>query len=120
MAVPENAHLNLIHVDDAVAAVLAAEARAIPPDVYNIADGQPCRRRDFYRHLAALLKMPEPQFVEPSAEEALSQRAGIDKQVSNARMLSQLRVRLQYPSYREGLAAIAAEMGTAGPQGHKS
>lgn len=112
MAVPHEAHLNLIHVDDAAAAIVAAEVRAVPPAVYNIADGHPCLRRDFYRHLAALLNRPEPQFIEPDSGEALSQRAGENKQVSNARMLAELGVRLRYPSYREGLAAIVAgEMG---------
>lgn len=109
MAVPQDAHLNLIHVDDAAAAVVAAETRAVPPAVYNIADGHPCLRRDFYRHLAALWNRPEPQFFDPSSDAAPSQRAGEDKQVSNARMLGQLGVHLRYPSYREGLAAIVAE-----------
>ncbi|NLY02970.1 MAG: SDR family oxidoreductase [Rhodopirellula sp.] len=108
--VPEGAHLNLIHVDDAVAAILAAESRADPPAVYNICDGQPCSRRVFYRCLAGLLGQPEPQFVELSREEAASQRAGADKQVLNARMVADLGISLGYPSFREGLAAIVASI----------
>ncbi|NUQ62267.1 MAG: SDR family oxidoreductase [Pirellulales bacterium] len=110
LPISERAHLNLVHVDDAVAAVLAAESRGDLPALYNISDGHPCGRRDFYRRLAELLGLGEPQFVEPLAEEAVSERAG-DKRVSNARMLSELHFALRYPSYREGLAAIVAAMG---------
>lgn len=108
LSIPENAQLNLIHVDDAVAAILAAESRAISPAIYNISDGNPCVRRDFYKYLAGLLRLPEAEFVDPSPEEAASQRVSVNKRVINTRMLAELGVSLGYPSFREGLAASVA------------
>ncbi len=106
LSIPRNACLNLIHVDDAATAVLSAESRGCPGAVYNVSDGHPCGRRDFYRYLARRLQLPEPEFVEPSADEAARQRAGVDKRVSNARMLAEFGIELRYPSFREGLSAV--------------
>ena len=41
-------HVNLIHVEDAAAAVLAAEAHAQPPRTYLVSDGHPVERRDIW------------------------------------------------------------------------
>ena len=104
--VAADAALNLIHVDDAAEVVLAAERRGRPPRTYLVSDGHPTDRLTFYRHLAALLGAAEPRFVLVAADQL---RRGGDKRVSNARMAAELGVTLQYPSFREGLAAIAAE-----------
>ncbi len=100
--------MNLIHVDDAAAVVLAAEEKAQPPRTYCVCDGHPVGRRALYEQLAELLKLPRPEFVEPSPDVEGASRAGADKRVKNARMLAELEVELEYPSYREGLAAIVA------------
>jgi nucleoside-diphosphate-sugar epimerase len=95
--------LNLIHVDDGAAAVLAAEARAQPGRVYNVCDDQPVRRRDFYTRLAELLGAPEPRFVlpEPGAPPPPHERA--NRRVLNRRLRTDLGLALRYPSYVEGL-----------------
>ncbi len=111
VAVPQRGHLNLIHVEDAAAVVVAAASRAQPPRTYVVSDGCPTRRRTFYEHLADLLEAPRPQFVEPPPDAANALRAASDKRASNARMLAELGVVLAYPSYREGLAAVAAAEG---------
>ncbi|MGA2033393.1 MAG: NAD-dependent epimerase/dehydratase family protein [Thermoguttaceae bacterium] len=103
LAVSPNSQANLIHVDDAAAVVLAAEMRAQPPCTYLVSDGHPVDRRTFCRYLAELLGAPPPQFCEPAPEAADRHRS--EKRVSSARMSAQLGVALQYPSYREGLAA---------------
>ena len=100
--------LNLIHVDDAAAVVLAAEAQARPPRTYVVSDGHPTQRRQFYEHLARLLDRPAPQFVEPPADAPSALRAAASKRASNSRMCNELGVVLAHPSYREGLAAIVA------------
>jgi nucleoside-diphosphate-sugar epimerase len=107
LALPSGGSVNLVHVDDVVSAVLAAEARAEPPRIYNVSDGHPVGRRELYRFLADLLGLPEPRFVEPPPED-VSPRWAEEKWVSNARMRSELGVSLAYPSYCEGLSAIAA------------
>lgn len=101
----DSGHLNLIHVDDAAAVVVAAEGRAAPPRIYNVADGHPTRKKDFYRLLAELTGSPPPQFAAPAAD-ATPTRGGADKQVNNRQMLNELGITLQYPTYREGLAAV--------------
>jgi nucleoside-diphosphate-sugar epimerase len=108
MAVPAGAYVNLVHVDNAAAVVLAAEAHAVPPCTYVVSDGHPVPRREFYRYLAALLGAPEPQFVEPATEDC--SRGHGSKRVDNRRMLRDLKVELAYPTYREGLvASVSAE-----------
>lgn len=99
-------NLNLIHVDDAVQAILAAAVQARSPRIYNVSDGNPAPRRSYYEELARLLAAPAFRFSDAEGESSERSRGGADKRVSNARMLSELGVTLRYPSFREGLAAI--------------
>jgi nucleoside-diphosphate-sugar epimerase len=108
LPVPVDGYLNLIHVDDAVSAVLAAEERGKPPRTYIVSDGQPVIRREYYEELARLLSGPPPRFETPPENSAALERSRADKRVSNARLMGELGLRLAYPSYREGLAAIVA------------
>jgi nucleoside-diphosphate-sugar epimerase len=98
--------LNLIHVDDAARVILTAEKLASPPIIYNVADGNPAPRRAYYEELARLIDAPQPKFNSPGETTSERVRGTTDKRVSNARMLADLQVQLQYPSFREGLAAI--------------
>jgi nucleoside-diphosphate-sugar epimerase len=91
--------LNLIHVDDGVAAVVAAEQRGRPGAVYNVGDGHPVRRGEFFARLAELLAAPPPRFVPPAAAERAHRR------VANRLLREELGVALRYPSYEEGLRA---------------
>jgi nucleoside-diphosphate-sugar epimerase len=109
IAVPIEGFLNLIHVDDAASAVLAAATvDAELPRTYLISDGRPVRRGEYYAELARLLRAPAPRFAEPPASDPRATRAAADKRIDNSRMLAELRVSLVYPSYGEGLAAIVA------------
>jgi nucleoside-diphosphate-sugar epimerase len=110
LEVAASGFLNLIHVDDAAQVVLAAENRAAAPRCYLVADGNPVQRREFYVEAARLLSLPEPCFREPGADAAERRRAITSKRARNARMIGELGVRLRYPSYREGLLSVAAEM----------
>ena len=58
--------LNLVHVEDGVRAVLAAETHATPGHIYNVADGSPVRRRDFYTEAARQLDAPAATFTPPA------------------------------------------------------
>ena len=102
-------HVNLIHVEDAAAAVLAAEAYAHPPRTYLISDGHPVDRREYLAELARQFGLPPPSFRDPLPGEAIGRRGG-DKRVSNARMRAELNVKLAYPTYREGLAAAVKSL----------
>lgn len=91
--------LNLIHVADGVRAVLAAEANARPGSTFNIADGTPVTRCDFYTTLAELLHAP-PAAFRPAEVVAVEANRRID--ASRAR--AELGFVPVYPTWREGLA----------------
>ncbi len=102
--------LNLIHVDDAAQAVIRAAAAQLQlPRLFLIADGHPVRRRAFYEELACLFQTPEPVFGTSLEEMGERSGSGGHKRVSNTRMLAELGIVLSYPSYREGLAAVACD-----------
>jgi nucleoside-diphosphate-sugar epimerase len=108
IAAPEQGYLNLIHVEDAAAIVLAAEARAPAPSLYNVTDGHPVLRGDYFREAARVMGAPPPRFAPPPENDPRAQRATSDKRVSNRSLLEQLQPAFHYPSFHEGLAAIAA------------
>jgi nucleoside-diphosphate-sugar epimerase len=97
--------LNLIHVEDLAAAVLAAEARGQPGAVYNICDDRPVHRGEFYARLAELVGAPPPHFISPGPGDPLPRRMLANRRISNRRMHQELQVVLRYPSYAEGLPA---------------
>lgn len=97
--------LNLIHVEDGATAVLAAEERGKPGAIYNVSDGCPVRRRDFYTCLAALLGVPEPRFVPLAPGEPSPPHERGNRRIVNRRMREELGVRPCYSDYREGLPA---------------
>jgi nucleoside-diphosphate-sugar epimerase len=107
--VAAEAIVNLIHVDDAVATILAAEQRAQPPATYVVSDGHPLPRREFYRYLSELLHLPPPTFLDVKTDQGRSLRGFGNKRVRNERMLEELGIQLAYPSYHEGLEAIVRE-----------
>jgi nucleoside-diphosphate-sugar epimerase len=80
------AWLNLIHVDDAVAAVLACEQRGRPGQTYLISDGRPQTRGEYYERLARHIGVPPPQFAERASAD------GLGKRCDNRRMLAELGV----------------------------
>ena len=108
IAARPDAYLNLIHVDDATSAVIAAaDAETLGPR-YLVADSHPVIRREYYRELARLWGQGEPQFAEVVEGTVPTGRGATNKRVSNRRLLGELKLNLKYPSYREGLAAILA------------
>ncbi len=110
IAVADQGLLNLIHVDDAVQAVLAAEARGQLGQLYLVSDGTPVRRADYYAEVARLVGGPPPRMIPPEPGAPVAERASSSKAVRNTRLIEDLQVTLRYPSYREGLpAALQAE-----------
>jgi nucleoside-diphosphate-sugar epimerase len=108
---PSRGHLNLIHVDDAAAVVVAVAAAEFEhaqsgPRIYCVSDGQPVERGDYYREVARLIGVAEPGFTAPDPHSPRAARAASDRRVSNRRMLAELRAQLAYPNYKLGLKAI--------------
>jgi nucleoside-diphosphate-sugar epimerase len=97
--------LNLIHVVDGVQAVYGAFAHGKLGGIYNVADGHPCRRREFYGTLANLLGAPEPHFVPRAPGQPPPRHDRTNRQISNKRMVQELKVLLGYPDFSVGLTA---------------
>lgn len=95
------AWLNLIHVDDAVAAVLACEQRGQPGETYLITDDQPIRREEYYSQLARLVAAPPPVFADDQPAKRGS--GGLNKRCSNKKARAELSLALAYPSITAGL-----------------
>lgn len=100
---------NRIHVADIANAVLCAIDKPRAGGVYNVTDDEPAPPQDVVAFAAELLELPMPPDLDfatadlsPMARSFYSE----SKRVSNARMKSELGVKLKYPTYRTGLQAI--------------
>ena len=103
---------NRIHVADIAAALEASLDRPNPGAVYNVTDDEPAPPQVVTEHAARLAGLPVPPEID-FATASLSPMArsfyGENKRVRNRRLREELGVALAYPTYREGLAALAAE-----------
>ncbi len=101
---------NRIHVDDIAAVLERAMAGKGRQTVYNLADDEPAPPQDVIALAAELLERPVPPGI-PFDEADLSPMAKSFyselKRVRNDRIKEDLGIALRYPTYREGLAAIA-------------
>ncbi len=101
-----------IHVEDIAQVLEASIARPNPGAVYNLCDDDPAPPEDVLSEAARLLGLPEPPAV-PYDPATLSPMAASfyaeSKRVRNDRIKTELGVRLRYPDYRAGLAALLAE-----------
>ena len=102
-------YLNLIHVEDAVSAVIASWSRP-KHGLYVVSDDQPIVRGEFYRQIARHYGVPSPSFIEPSPDSSVRFRSESNKRIWNRRMKRDLVAKLQFPTYREGLADALADV----------
>jgi len=100
-----------IHVEDLASVLVASMTQPRPGAVYNVCDDDPAPPEAVVTYAAALIGVPAPPLV-PLAAAGLSPMARSfyddNKRVANALIKSELGVRLRYPDYRAGLAAILA------------
>ena len=98
-----------IHVEDLAAVLRASMDRPRAGAVYNVCDDEAAAPGDVVAFACALLGVAPPAPV-PFAAAALSPMArsfyADNKRVRNRRIKDELGVRLRYPTYREGLAAL--------------
>ncbi len=104
---------NRIHVDD-IAAVLAASLdRPRGGAIYNVADDAPAPPQDVVSYAAELAGVPPPPEVPFAAAELTPMGRsfyGENKRAAARLIREELGVTLKYPTYREGLAALAADL----------
>jgi nucleoside-diphosphate-sugar epimerase len=97
-----------IHVDD-IAATLEAAIDRPAPGAYNVCDDDPAPPQDVIAHAAHLLGLPAPPEIPFDAAEMTPMARSFyaeSKRVANDRIKDRLGVRLRYPDYRAGLAAL--------------
>ncbi|MEO1734209.1 MAG: SDR family oxidoreductase [Pseudomonadota bacterium] len=98
-----------IHVDDIAQVVLASIDRPNPGAVYNVCDDEAAPPQDVIAYAAELLNLPIPPAVDFETAEMTPMARSFyaeSKRVKNDRIKNELGVKLLYPDYRAGLAAI--------------
>ena len=98
-----------IHVEDIAQVLLASIRHPDPGAIYNVCDDEPAPPQEIIAHAARLLNLPlPPEEAFDSAKMTAMARSfyAESRRVRNRRIKEDLGVRLLYPGYREGLAAI--------------
>jgi nucleoside-diphosphate-sugar epimerase len=101
--------ISRIHVDDVARVVFAAAERATNKSTYMVADDEPTTQRDYAAWLCERMQIampPSRALYEPGAPRT----AHRNRKVRNAKMKRELGIELRYPTFREGEAAIEAEL----------
>jgi nucleoside-diphosphate-sugar epimerase len=101
-----------IHVEDIGQVLDASIHRPDPGAVYNVCDDDPSPPQDVLAHAAELLGLPIPPEVDIDKADMTPMARSFyaeSKRVRNDRMKRDLGIRLLYPTYRDGLAALLAE-----------
>jgi nucleoside-diphosphate-sugar epimerase len=123
-----------IHVDDIVDALVAAMFSTKARGIYNLADDLPASRADVFDHARALILKGTAGFSSLKRLQGLEQGVNTpmvlgmkrseqtsfppsrrdlertSKRVCNKRLKTELLPSLRFPTYHDGLAAIAAEL----------
>ena len=95
-------YINLIHVDDAAAAVCEIARQKISAETFLVSDGNPPQRSDFYEYIAGRLGVG-PILWPGSLETGSLQRSGASKRISNRGLLERTGINLAYPNFRLGI-----------------
>jgi nucleoside-diphosphate-sugar epimerase len=101
--------ISRIYVDDVVRVIAAVEAKAATKSLYLVADDEPTTQRDYATWLCERLGVPLPgsrAMLEPGAPRV----AHRNRKIRNAKLKRELELDLSYPTFREGEAAIEAEL----------
>jgi len=102
---------NRIHADDLAQICLAAADRGKAGEIYNVADNNSCTMSEYFIKVATAFNMPKPKEISwQEAEQQLT--PGMlsylkeSRRIDNIKMLTELRVKLQYPTLDDGLSHI--------------
>lgn len=105
----DDVHTNHIHADDLARACVAALLRGAPQRIYHACDDTALRMGDYFDLVADLHGLARPPRL--SREAAARQLSPMQmsflsesRRLDNRRLRQELRLRLRYPTVREGLA----------------
>lgn len=103
-------YINLVHIDDAAAAALAALDAEGGGPLYVVSDDRPVERREYASLVARSLSAPEPRFSVPEPGSPEARREEGNKRTSNRRIKAELGLVLNYPEIATGIpAALSSE-----------
>ena len=110
LAEPDDVYTNHIHADDLARACMLALWRARAQRIYNVADDSQLKMGDYFDFAADLYGLPRPPRVQRSTAQeqlplSLLSFIGESRRLTTKRMARELRLRLRYPTVREGLQA---------------
>jgi len=104
-----------IHVEDIATVLQASITQPHPGRIYNMCDNEPAAGADVMAYACTLMGVPAPPLIAlkdadlgPMARSFYQD----NRRVRNDRITHELGVRLAFPSYREGLAALWRVMRT--------
>jgi nucleoside-diphosphate-sugar epimerase len=110
----DSPYTNRIHADDLAAVCVAAMRSTRTNAIYNVSDGHPSNMTDYFFRVADAAGLPRPPTVSRSeAQRVLS--AGMlsflkdSRRMSNAKLLDELPIALQYPDLAAGLPSCFTE-----------
>lgn len=105
---------NRIHADDLARVCKQAMEVAPPGAIYNATDGNPSTMTDYFNQVADYAGLPRPPQVS-MAEAQGSMSAGMlsylqeSRRIRNDKLLTELQIRLQYPTLSAGLGMSQAQ-----------
>ena len=111
----EDSYVNHVHADDLARMVVAALFRGYPNRSYNAVDDEPQKMGDYFDLVADRVGLPRPPRIARSEADSvlpamLRSFMSESRRLSNARIKRELRLRLRYPTVRQGVPLPAASM----------
>ncbi|MGY4830366.1 SDR family oxidoreductase [Sphaerotilaceae bacterium SBD11-9] len=110
LAAADDVYTNHIHADDLARACVAALHRALPQRVVHASDDTELKMGDYFDLAADLCGLPRPPRV--PRQQAAEQLSPVQmsfmsesRRLDNRRLKRELRLKLHYPTVREGLSA---------------
>ncbi|MCW5576535.1 MAG: NAD-dependent epimerase/dehydratase family protein [Burkholderiales bacterium] len=109
----DDAYVNHVHADDLAGMIVAALHRGQANRSYNASDDAPQKMGDYFDLVADRFRLPRPPRVTRAEARSripanLYSFMSESRRLANARIKQELRVRLRYPTVREGIAAATA------------
>ncbi|CAI0436040.1 unnamed protein product, partial [Linum tenue] len=107
-----------VHVEDICQALRATIEMPSIRRIYNVVDDDPAPREEVFAYAEDLVEKKWPGFIEQAPLTPKEDKPCVfgkrssrgEKRVSNARMKSELGVKLRHPSYRSGLLSITEQL----------
>ena len=108
LRVEDDVYTNHIHANDLARACLAALWHGAPQRVYHVNDDTQLKMGDYFDLAAGLYGLPPPRRISRAAAQQelppmLLSFMSESRQMDNSRMKQELRMKLRYPTVKEGL-----------------